>query len=83
MRLGWRARRTGSGATTDTTIERTDSGFDIIAPDVRDETIGPNEPPHDIAGGPASQGLARIHYAKRTLAARDQSDFKALTINDV
>jgi len=37
-------------------------------PNDRDETIGPNKPFKDIAGGLASQGIAVLRYDKRTFA---------------
>ena len=35
-------------------------------PNDRDETIGPNKPFRDLAGGLASQGIAVLRYEKRT-----------------
>ncbi len=37
-------------------------------PQDRDETIGPNKPFRDLAGGLASQGIAVLRYEKRTKA---------------
>ncbi|ALL04731.1 dienelactone hydrolase [Pedobacter sp. PACM 27299] len=46
-----------------------------------DETVGPNKPFKDLAGGLASQGIASIRYVKRTLAY--SGDFsKAFTVKE-
>src|SRR5213596_1729423 len=37
-------------------------------PNDRDETIGPNKPFRDLAGGLASRGIAVLRYDKRTKA---------------
>src|SRR5450432_3593292 len=47
-------------------------------PNDRDESIGPNKPFRDLAGGLASQGIAVLRYEKRTKAhaARFSAELK-------
>ncbi|WP_316821654.1 DUF3887 domain-containing protein [Pedobacter gandavensis] len=46
-----------------------------------DETIGPNKPFKDLAGGLASKGIASIRYVKRTLAYGGEFN-KAFTVKE-
>jgi dienelactone hydrolase len=58
-------------------------------PNDRDETIGPNKPFRDLAGGLASQGIAVLRYEKRTrqysakmAAAQDTLTVKEEVVDD-
>lgn len=53
-------------------------------PQDRDETIGPNKPFRDLAGGLASQGIAVLRYEKRTKAYAQEvaADQAAFTVYD-
>jgi uncharacterized protein len=53
-------------------------------PNDRDETIGPNKPFRDIAGGLASQGIAVLRYEKRTkqYGAQMAADQATLTVKE-
>ena len=58
-------------------------------PNDRDETVGPNKPFRDLAGGLASRGIAVLRYDKRTqvhgakmLAAIDRLTVKEETVDD-
>ncbi len=58
-------------------------------PNDRDETLGPNKPFRDLAGGLASQGIAVLRYEKRTeqywdktAAIRETITVKEETIDD-
>jgi uncharacterized protein len=48
----------------------------------RDETIGPNKPFRDLAGGLASRGIAVLRYDKRTFAHGAQMDVRRITVED-
>ncbi|TMJ95166.1 MAG: alpha/beta fold hydrolase [Actinobacteria bacterium] len=50
----------------------------------RDETVGPNRPFRDLAGGLASRGIAVLRYDKRTkvYATRMKSELDRLTLNE-
>ncbi|MCX2451130.1 alpha/beta fold hydrolase [Pedobacter sp. PLR] len=56
------------------TTPATGSNFPLVVflhgsgPSDMDETVGPNKPFKDLAGGLASKGIASIRYVKRTLA---------------
>jgi len=55
------------------TIPKNGSNFPLVVfvhgsgPSDMDETVGPNKPFKDIAGGLASKGIASIRYVKRTV----------------
>jgi dienelactone hydrolase len=49
-------------------------------PHDRDETIGPNRPFRDIAGGLASRGIAVLRYEKRTKVHGARIDATAFTV---
>ena len=53
-------------------------------PNDRDETIGPNKPFKDLAGGLASQGIAVLRYDKRTLVYADElaSEHENFTVQE-
>ena len=53
-------------------------------PQDRDETIGPNAPLRDIAGGLASSGIAVLRYDKRTKthAAQMAADVGSITVKE-
>jgi dienelactone hydrolase len=52
-------------------------------PHDRDETIGPNKPFRDLAGGLASQGVAVLRYDKRTKAhAAELAKVKEFTVKE-
>jgi dienelactone hydrolase len=46
----------------------------------RDETVGPNRPFRDIAGGLASRGIAVLRYEKRTRAHAGRIDAAGFTV---
>jgi dienelactone hydrolase len=50
-------------------------------PNDRDETIGPNQPFHDLAWGLASQGVSVLRYDKRTF--KYAKEFTAQEINEM
>ncbi|HRP02917.1 MAG TPA: DUF3887 domain-containing protein [Candidatus Kapabacteria bacterium] len=50
-------------------------------PHDRDESIGPNKPFKDLAGGLASQGIAVFRYEKRTLEYGSKLDINTLDLN--
>lgn len=47
-----------------------------------DETIGPNKPFRDLAGGLAKAGVATLRYAKRTYAYPARSVSQSITVDD-
>jgi dienelactone hydrolase len=52
-------------------------------PNDRDETIGPNKPFRDLAGGLASRGIAVLRYDKRTLVhGARAAALPAMTVKD-
>ncbi len=53
-------------------------------PQDRDETIGPNKPFRDLAGGLASRGIAVLRYEKRSKehATRLAANQEGMTVND-
>ncbi len=53
-------------------------------PHDEDETIGPNKPFKDLAGGLASHGVAVLRYTKRTkkYGAQSSDDINTLTVDD-
>lgn len=52
-------------------------------PNDRDESIGPNKPFRDLAGGLASQGIAVLRYEKRTKAhPAKMTSIKELTVKE-
>jgi uncharacterized protein len=51
-------------------------------PTDRDSTIGPNKPLRDLAWGLASQGVAVLRYAERSVAHAQTLDLTGFTLND-
>jgi pimeloyl-ACP methyl ester carboxylesterase len=48
----------------------------------RDETIGPNKPFRDLAGGLAARGIAVLRYDKRTYVHGAQMDVRTTTVEE-
>jgi len=51
-------------------------------PNDQDETIGPNKPFADLARGLGDRGIASLRFDKRTLAIKDKSTLKDVSLAD-